>query len=422
MASADVLYEGMSGDDHSGAVVLLEPAHRTKPRLQPAVICFETVIAISVGAMPSRWQQLFQRGRVHRRKVGDDLHRHHPRSAHGVLEEPAGSPPVTLGGDEHVDDLAELIDRSVHIPPPAGDLHIGLVGPPAVANGVPAWAGGLGQQGREPLHPPVDGDVVDLDTPLGEQFLDVAVGQAEAQVPAHRQHDHIGWEAEAGEGGARRDRPAGAVSGSHIRSLTAPTALRRTQQSRQRRKAVLTLAVPRDCRVELKVVSASLMVGGLRAPVDAHTVSGEITLTGLRGPVEAESVSGPVQASGVTGDLSARTVSGDLTVAEGGGGSVRAKTVSGAVTIDLLASGDRDINLSSVSGDLTVRLPETSDLQVKLQSTSGQVSSAFEQLARDRTPGRYTAWGRLGAGTGRLRAASTSGHVALLRRASEASL
>jgi hypothetical protein len=167
----------------------------------------------------------------------------------------------------------------------------------------------------------------------------------------------------------------------------------------KRRKAVLTLAVPRDCRVELRVVSASLMVGGVHAPVEAHTVSGEITLTGLRGPVEAESVSGPVQASGVTGDLSARTVSGDLTVAEGGGGSVRARTVSGAVAVDLQASGDRDISLSS-----------------------GQVSSAFDQLERDQTPGRYSAWGRLGAGTGRLRAASTSGPVALLRRGPEASL
>jgi Toastrack DUF4097 len=189
-----------------------------------------------------------------------------------------------------------------------------------------------------------------------------------------------------------------------------------------RRKAVLTLAVPRDCQVELRVVSAGLMVGGLHGPVEAHTVSGEITLTGLRGRVEAESVSGPVQASSVTGDLSARTVSGDLTMAEGGGGSVRARTVSGAVAIDLQARGDRDISLSSVSGDLTVRLPETSDLQVKLQSTSGDVTSAFGQLEHDRTPGRYTAWGRLGAGTGRLRAASTSGHVALLRRAPEAGL
>jgi hypothetical protein len=37
--------------------------------------------------------------------------------------------------------------------------------------------------------------VVDLDTALGEEFLDVAVGQAEAQVPADRQHDHLRWEA-----------------------------------------------------------------------------------------------------------------------------------------------------------------------------------------------------------------------------------
>jgi putative adhesin len=187
-----------------------------------------------------------------------------------------------------------------------------------------------------------------------------------------------------------------------------------------RRRAVLSLAVPRDCRVEVRAVSASLMVGGVHAPVQAKTVSGEVTLAGLPGRVEAETVSGPVQASGVTGDLSARTMSGDLTVAEGGGGSVQARTVSGSVALDLKASGDRDIRLSSVSGDLTVRLPEASDLEVKLQSTSGQVASAFEQLEHDHAPGRHSARGRLGAGGGRLRASSTSGHIALLRRAPEA--
>jgi hypothetical protein len=36
---------------------------------------------------------------------------------------------------------------------------------------------------------------------------------------------------------------------------------------RGRRKVVLSLAVPRDCRVELHTVSAGVMVGGLRAPV-----------------------------------------------------------------------------------------------------------------------------------------------------------
>ena len=191
--------------------------------------------------------------------------------------------------------------------------------------------------------------------------------------------------------------------------------------SRGQRKAVLSLAVPRDCAVELEVVSASLMVGGLRAPVQAKTVSGEITLAGLGGTAEAESVSGAVQASAISGDLSAATVSGDLTVAEGGG-SVRAKTVSGTIAMDLGPSADRDIKLSSVSGDLTVRLPEASDLEVKLRSTSGQVASAFEQLTLDRAPGRHEARGRIGTGTGRLLATSTTGHVALLRRDPEVSL
>jgi DUF4097 and DUF4098 domain-containing protein YvlB len=190
----------------------------------------------------------------------------------------------------------------------------------------------------------------------------------------------------------------------------------------RRHRAVLSLAVPRDCPVELRVVSASLTVGGLRGPVVARTISGEITLAGLGGPVEAETVSGPVQASGVAGDLSAATVSGDLTLAEGGGGAVRARTVSGAIALDLETSGERDVRLSSVSGDVTVRLPGDSDLQVKLQSTGGQVASAFGELEHEHWPGAHAIRGRLGAGTGRLKATTTSGDIALLRRAPEVSL
>jgi hypothetical protein len=47
--------------------------------------------------------------------------------------------------DHHVDDLAELIDRSVDVPPSAGDLHVGLIPGPAISHGVPAWAGGRRQ-------------------------------------------------------------------------------------------------------------------------------------------------------------------------------------------------------------------------------------------------------------------------------------
>jgi hypothetical protein len=44
---------------------------------------------------------------------------------------------------------------------------------------VAAGPGGLGQQRREPQHPPLDGDVVNLHTALSQQLLDVPVGQTE---------------------------------------------------------------------------------------------------------------------------------------------------------------------------------------------------------------------------------------------------
>jgi hypothetical protein len=137
---------------------------------------------------------------------------------------------ISPRGDEHVDDLPKLVNRAVHVAPLPRHLHIRLIHLPAVADGVPAGPSGLSQQRREAQHPPVDGDVVDLDPALGEQLFDVAVGQAEAQVPPNRQHNYIRREAEPGEGGARGDRPAGAVSGSHGRSVSARTTSRPTQQ------------------------------------------------------------------------------------------------------------------------------------------------------------------------------------------------
>jgi hypothetical protein len=41
--------------------------------------------------------------------------------------------------------------------------------------------------------------VIDGDAALGQQLLDVAVGQSLAQVPADRHRDHLPREPEAGE-------------------------------------------------------------------------------------------------------------------------------------------------------------------------------------------------------------------------------
>jgi hypothetical protein len=59
------------------------------------------------------------------------------------------------------------------------------------------WASVNATDPAEPAIPPVDRDVIDLDAALGKQLLHVPVGQAEAHVPAHRQHDHMRREPES---------------------------------------------------------------------------------------------------------------------------------------------------------------------------------------------------------------------------------
>jgi hypothetical protein len=127
---------------------------------------------------------------------------------------------ISPWGDEHVDDLPDLVDRAVEVAPLPGDPHLRLVHRPSISHGVSTWAGGLGQQRREPKHPSIHGDVVDLDAPLGQQFLEVAARQPKSQLPADRQDDHLGREAKAGEGRLRDGTKARAAS-SHADSLAA---------------------------------------------------------------------------------------------------------------------------------------------------------------------------------------------------------
>jgi hypothetical protein len=58
--------------------------------------------------------------------------------------------------------------------------------------------GRVDEKRREPSDP-VQGDVIDFDPTLSEELLDVAIRQAEPQMPPHCEHDHLRWEPEAFE-------------------------------------------------------------------------------------------------------------------------------------------------------------------------------------------------------------------------------
>ncbi|MGA4851273.1 DUF4097 family beta strand repeat-containing protein [Streptomyces sp. G5(2025)] len=193
-------------------------------------------------------------------------------------------------------------------------------------------------------------------------------------------------------------------------------------RKRWRRSAVVSLAVPAGTRVEVGAIGAGALLSGIEGPAEVRSVSGDTTLVGLLGPARVETVSGSVEAQGVRGDLEFQSVSGDLTMVETAGSSVRADSVSGALIVDLAPVGTAtDIALTNISGEIAVRLPHLADTEVEADTTSGAVSNAFEEL---RAGDGSQAWGwgakrvtgRLGAGSGRLRATTVTGALALLRR------
>jgi hypothetical protein len=109
------------------------------------VVGLNPVVGVLLGVVPRRRQQLFQDDRVGRRLIGHDLAWHGPRRADSPLEESTGRPQIAPWRDEHIDDLPELIDRTVDVAPAASHFHIGLIYLPAVPDRVPAGPGRLAQ-------------------------------------------------------------------------------------------------------------------------------------------------------------------------------------------------------------------------------------------------------------------------------------
>lgn len=182
-------------------------------------------------------------------------------------------------------------------------------------------------------------------------------------------------------------------------------------------RAVVTITVPAECRIQLGVVSASAVVAGLRAGAAVKGMSGDITLEGVTGAVSAETMSGEVAACGLDGEIQFKSMSGGLTLAGGSVGSLAVDTMNGQVTADISLDEGGSVRVSTMSGEVTLRLPADSDAHVSLHSTSGAVRTEFETLRTVRAPASHTVSGNVGAGTGHVSVTTMSGGVTLLRRA-----
>ena len=185
----------------------------------------------------------------------------------------------------------------------------------------------------------------------------------------------------------------------------------------QRHAATVTVSVPRTCRAQVGVVSATAVMSGISARASVKSVSGGITLDGVAGDVDANTVSGAVEAQGINGKLNFNTVSGDLTLAEGWLERLDVNGVSGDVTADLDLDPLGGMQVTTVSGEVMLRLPAEADARVNLHSVSGDVRSEFAELRRSSAPASRSVSGSLGAGSGQVSVTTMSGRVMLLRRA-----
>ncbi|MFJ2031453.1 DUF4097 family beta strand repeat-containing protein [Streptosporangium sp. NPDC087985] len=182
-----------------------------------------------------------------------------------------------------------------------------------------------------------------------------------------------------------------------------------------RRETTLTLTVPKDCPVNVGVVSASAVVAGFENRTSVRSVSGEIVLDGVSGEIHADTVSGSVESRGLVGDLSFKSISGELTVAQGTPRRLRATTVSGRITADLELPPTGHVTLNSVSGTIMLRLPHRVETDVSIRSTSGRLDTAFTELSHSSQAGAKSLSGRIGGGMASLWAATVSADVTLLK-------
>lgn len=140
-------------------------------------------------------------------------------------------------------------------------------------------------------------------------------------------------------------------------------------------KAIVTVHVPADCEVYAKIVTGSLTINGVEAPVTTDMVTGKTVLTNLGGPVNAKTVTGKMAYHGiltndhhrfeaVTGSiclslkkepnarLDASTVTGHVACDFLPGKQVKRRNVTGAELRGTLGSGEGYIKAQVVTGSL----------------------------------------------------------------------
>lgn len=133
------------------------------------------------------------------------------------------------------------------------------------------------------------------------------------------------------------------------------------------------IQTPRECSIDLSVVSSSVDIEDIEGNLDLSTVSGDVTLMDATGKLKVRSVSGNVRGSRLGGDSSLKTVSGDVSLALCRYSEIVGSSVSGDFHVELLDPADGHYQFKTVSGDAHLVLPTGSEFTLSFHTQSGDI-------------------------------------------------
>jgi DUF4097 and DUF4098 domain-containing protein YvlB len=132
-----------------------------------------------------------------------------------------------------------------------------------------------------------------------------------------------------------------------------------------------SIRVAEVAEADLRTKSGRVEIEGCRAGCRIATKSGSITIRAT-GSADVSTVSGTIHIERVDGEASARTVSGGMTIGSRAGGPVRARSVSGRITVHL-PPGVRPAIKAASSRPVTGAWEPGDDVVVEVGTVSGSV-------------------------------------------------
>ncbi|MFN3374399.1 MAG: DUF4097 family beta strand repeat-containing protein, partial [Chloroflexus sp.] len=147
----------------------------------------------------------------------------------------------------------------------------------------------------------------------------------------------------------------------------------------------------------ISTMSGDIVADGARGQLTINTTSGDLDLRDYRGLLRVTTVSGDLTATGQLDDVIVQTTGGDVTL-RGALGTIQITTVSGDVEIDTAEAvrlavettngtisfagrlANEPQRLSTISGDITITLLAPVDVSLSLATVSGRIDVP-DQLA-----------------------------------------